>query len=174
MEDNHTQDSENPLDPSDSLRLNGLEDEQAHPQTDFLPGDSATTRAEKIERKRGSSDLNNLDGALDAPTEKRVKLDEEAVLGAAEPSVTEPVERQRGVAPIKKEYLVEVSRTAQPTAHVESVKDYRPQHDVPAPSTCTQQQSQQQNARESAQGLKDQQTKKKADQSFYVDNDYCK
>ncbi|USW49095.1 Putative Zinc finger, CCCH-type, aldolase-type TIM barrel, tRNA-dihydrouridine synthase [Septoria linicola] len=107
----------NPLEPSEALKAEA-ESAQAHgnPQQSVFPGDSATTKAEKIERH---GDLNGrTEGARDfqESPRKRVKLDHDTSAAQAEPEVPVAGEvkedrsaRQKGVAPIKKEYLVDVS-----------------------------------------------------------------
>lgn len=107
----------NPLEPSEDLELLNADPvtKEAHPQASILPTDSATARAEKVERHGERSD------DLDEAPAKRRKLDSNVTaLSAAEPTTTDTTSDQpgrvKGVTPIKKEYLVEVSRTAQPDA----------------------------------------------------------
>lgn len=99
---------DNPLDASDQLQQpNPGEESVVNPQSEILPGDSATTRAEKTER-HGNDHGNNRDGQSTGQDEfeespnKRIKLDHA-------PSEPDRPERQKGIAPIKKEYLVDVS-----------------------------------------------------------------
>ncbi|GAM91592.1 hypothetical protein ANO11243_096440 [Dothideomycetidae sp. 11243] len=91
----------NPLDSSEQLQPGSADvsTKQAHPQKDIFPTDSATTRAEKIERQsNGDGREENGDRAA-----KRVKLDSENALQAAK----QPAKpRVKGVAPIKAEYLI--------------------------------------------------------------------
>ena len=68
-----------------------------HPQQDFLPGDSAVTKAEKLERHVATVNT-------EEPSSKRIKLDsnksvetDKAGLGRSE--------RRKGVAPIKAEWV---------------------------------------------------------------------
>lgn len=90
----------NPLAPSEPLKrpAPGDEPEEAHLQTETLPLDSATTRAEKVERNASSDDAQN------GHASKRVKLEEDPVLAAAEPTPLKD-NRQKGVAAIKAEYV---------------------------------------------------------------------
>ncbi|TKA81921.1 hypothetical protein B0A49_00154 [Cryomyces minteri] len=78
----------NPLDSSSKLRQPspGVQLEPAHPQQRILPGDSATTRAEKIERN-GSHEQNNDDGD-GSPPAKRQKVDTSGILGPSEPRIS--------------------------------------------------------------------------------------
>lgn len=107
----------NPLEPSEALKAEAESAQaDANPQQAPLPGDSATTKAEKIERH---GDLNgHTNGARDfqESPRKRVKLDHDTSAAEAEPEVPVAGEvkedrsaRQKGIAPIKKEYLVDVS-----------------------------------------------------------------
>lgn len=92
MSDEHM----NPVDGGHTLKPQSadVQTAQAHPQQHILPGDSATTRAEKIERQGDSSSFS------ESPA-KRQKLEN----GAAElPAEADP--RKKGVAAIKPEYLV--------------------------------------------------------------------
>ena len=102
----------NPLNPDERLEPSTADEttKQANPQADILPGDSELTKAEKVERHGEDSNAN---GDFEEPTAKRRKLDTET---AAEPTDEEQPGRKKGVAPIKKEFLVDVSRTAQPSA----------------------------------------------------------
>lgn len=81
----------NPLAPTEALKRRAPgESDEANPQHEILPLDSATTRAEKVERQ----------DTVEAHPSKRVKT-EDPVLVAAEPN---PVgERRKGAAPIKAE-----------------------------------------------------------------------
>ncbi|KAF2718725.1 tRNA-dihydrouridine(47) synthase [NAD(P)(+)] [Polychaeton citri CBS 116435] len=93
----------NPIDQSDLLEPAGApaDVQDLHPQKAILPGDSATTTAEKIER-HGNTNGHALDEA--GPEEnaaKRRKLSHQE-----EPSVDDR-DRVRGVAPIKKEFLID-------------------------------------------------------------------
>lgn len=104
----------NPVQPSEPLKQAPPETKpEANPQQDVLPGDSATTQAEKVERSKalnsnGSHDASDFEEQSRA---KRQKTDHDNALTA-----TEPTDRKKGVAPIKPEFLIDVSRTAQPTA----------------------------------------------------------
>ncbi|KAK5737777.1 tRNA-dihydrouridine synthase 3 [Elasticomyces elasticus] len=102
-------DSVNPLNPTEQLEASSADPttQEAHPQTEILPGDSATTKAEKVER-HGLDDVNGEDSEDRAP--KRRRLEPDSALTATEQST-----RKKGVTPIKKEYLVDVSQLARPT-----------------------------------------------------------
>ena len=109
----------NPLEPTESLKV--TEETKAngavHPQAEILPGDSATTKAEKIERHGSPPQFDdNDDGYEDSPSKRR-KLTHDPALIAAES--TTQASRQKGVAPIKKEFLIDVSKTSQPIAHAD-------------------------------------------------------
>ncbi|KAK4503836.1 hypothetical protein PRZ48_004751 [Zasmidium cellare] len=98
----------NPLNPSDPLHPPPPgEESSAHPQSEILPGDSATTKAEKIERHGGAEQSDSKQEFEDSPR-KRMKLEHE--------TTEEQPGRQKGVAPIKKEYLIEVKRNGQDNA----------------------------------------------------------
>lgn len=56
----------------------------------------------------------------------------------------------------------------QPTARLEPIDSTQSQH----PSRCSREQTAEDNARAQASSLQRQQTEKRAEQSFYVDNDY--
>ena len=102
----------NPMEPSQPLKSNG---EPAngivHPQAEILPGDSATTRAEKEER-HGALEAN---GDFEESPAKRRRLNSEAGPPADE---LQPG-RVKGVAPIKKEYLIDVKAEAQSSTHAD-------------------------------------------------------
>ncbi|KAK5163837.1 hypothetical protein LTR04_002222 [Oleoguttula sp. CCFEE 6159] len=93
----------NPLDSSSKLRQPspGVQLEPAHPQQRILPGDSATTRAEKIERNGTHAEYS--DDGDGSPPAKRQKVDTSGI-----PCPSEPRERMRGVAQVKSEYLIHV------------------------------------------------------------------
>lgn len=82
--------SNNPLNPSEPLKrpAPGQSPEPANPQSEILPLDSATTRAEKVERHAD---------AEEQPS-KRVKLEQDSRSNA-----NDSTSRTKGVAPIKKE-----------------------------------------------------------------------
>ncbi|GIZ42570.1 hypothetical protein CKM354_000583200 [Cercospora kikuchii] len=113
-------DPTNPLDPSQNLAA-GSEATQgsANPQSEILPGDSATTKAEKIERHGDLNGQTHLGEDFQESPRKRVKVehDSSAVNGGPDVPVAGEIksetaprpERQKGVAPIKKEYLIDVS-----------------------------------------------------------------
>ncbi|GAB7364689.1 hypothetical protein MBLNU230_g5490t1 [Neophaeotheca triangularis] len=117
----------NPLPPTDPLKPaeTPIPETKLHPQTEIKPGDSATTKAEKIER-HGAVDGDDKTDDNDNNDEprKRVKLDGDSTLTAAEPSSEQPG-RVKGVAPIKKEFLVDVSKTSQPDAHDDDASEAR-------------------------------------------------
>ncbi|KAK4971213.1 tRNA-dihydrouridine synthase 3, partial [Elasticomyces elasticus] len=108
----------NPVDGSTSLEKPGKEiaAESAHPQKDILPGDSSTTKAEKLERHGPPSQSADLEG--DNPPAKRARLDLDTAEKAAEPA---PAPRQKGVTPIKAEYLIPPSngRRSQAELHMD-------------------------------------------------------
>jgi tRNA-dihydrouridine synthase 3 len=93
----------NPLEPSEALKppLEGHES-TANPHQHILPGDSATTQAEKIERH---GDIDGREDFEESPS-KRVKIEHHL------PTIPQPApdrtERPRGVAPIKPEFLIDV------------------------------------------------------------------
>ncbi|KAK4626445.1 tRNA-dihydrouridine(47) synthase [NAD(P)(+)] [Fulvia fulva] len=99
-------DAGNPLEPSVSLQ--SKPDPNNHPQSEPLPGDSATTKAEKIERHGKPDDSQPANQFGESPA-KRVKLDSETT-SATNGSSPDQTERMKGVAPIKKEYLIQVGK----------------------------------------------------------------
>ncbi|KAM0720573.1 hypothetical protein Q7P37_004709 [Cladosporium fusiforme] len=103
----------NPLQPSEPLKQAPAEVKpEANPQQDILPGDSATTQAEKVERSKALDAVAAHDASeFEQSPAKRQKRDHDTELTA-----TEPTDRRKGVAPIKAEFLVDMSRTAEPTA----------------------------------------------------------
>lgn len=102
----------NPLECTETLKSNGHPIEAAvHPQAEILPGDSATTRAEKVER-HGAPEANGEFGESPA---KRRRLNSEA----RQPADDEQPGRVKGVAPIKKEFLIDVKSETQPHAHAD-------------------------------------------------------
>ncbi|KAG9540393.1 tRNA-dihydrouridine(47) synthase, partial [Aureobasidium melanogenum] len=113
----------NPLNPSEPLKrpVPGDSTEPANPQSEILPFDSATTRAEKVERHG------------DEQPSKRVKLEQDSVLDAVEPKP-----RTKGVAPIKKEYLIYNSDSA---ARPEQVSEENPDDVAEGSKHESQQQS---------------------------------
>jgi len=113
----------NPLNPSEPLKRPAPGDsiEPANPQTEILPFDSATTRAEKVERNG------------DEQPSKRVKLEQDPVLGAVDPKP-----RTKGVAPIKKEYLI---HNPQPAGRPEQVSEENPDDAAEGSKHESQQQS---------------------------------
>ncbi|KAL9119672.1 MAG: hypothetical protein Q9187_003772 [Circinaria calcarea] len=103
----------NPLEPSEPLKAepsSGLLDGCPNPGSIPQEEDSAMTKAEKVERLMAEERDN------DAPPVKRIKLDgdnSEALLNGIKPgdgvpavSGLTPSERQKGVAPIKAEFLI--------------------------------------------------------------------
>lgn len=102
----------NPMEPTEALKSNGdASNGSVHPQAEVLPGDSATTRAEKVER-HGASEAN---GDFEESPAKRRRLNSEARPPADE---VRPG-RVKGVAPIKKEFLIDVKAESQPAAHAD-------------------------------------------------------
>lgn len=104
----------NPVEPSEPLKQAPAEAKPAaNPQQDILPGDSATTQAEKVERSKALNNVAAHDASeFEQSPAKRQKREHDNALTAAEPTT----ERRKGVAPIKAEFLVDLSRTAQPDA----------------------------------------------------------
>ena len=99
MDDDQT--PKNPLDPTEALNIGAVVSETTvdtvpNPGTSLSVQDSALTKAEKFERPTSLTELNEND---ESPPQKRVKLSNEAN-GRPTPS-----ERQKGVAPIKAEYV---------------------------------------------------------------------
>lgn len=104
---------ENPLPPAEPLKQAPAEEKpEANPQQEILPGDSATTQAEKVERSKALNAVASHDASdFEQSPAKRQKREHDNELTA-----TEPTERKKGVAPIKPEFLIDMSRTAEPTA----------------------------------------------------------
>ena len=94
----------NPLDAQQSLKPSVVSEvtQDAHPQAEILPGDSAVTKAEKVER-HGEVASDDLDG----PPSKRQKRGQDPTPASAT-NVRD--NRSNGAAPIRAEYLLEVSR----------------------------------------------------------------
>lgn len=104
----------NPLDSSEPLQpSNDAITMEANPQSEPLPGDSATTRAEKAVRHH--QDALNGDGE---PASKRRRIEADPVTVASEPTESQPG-RVKGVAPIRKEYLIDVSSLVSQPAHAD-------------------------------------------------------
>lgn len=102
----------NPVEPSEPLKAAPADAmSHANPQQEILPGDSAVTKAEKVERSSALNGSSKHEADFEEPRPKRVKLEQDNALAA-----TEPTDRKKGVAPIKPEYLIDMSRTAQPDA----------------------------------------------------------
>jgi tRNA-dihydrouridine synthase 3 len=103
----------NPLEPSEPLKqAPAASQPEANPQQEILPGDSATTQAEKVERSKALDSVAAHDAAdFEQSPAKRQKREHGNVLTASEPT-----DRRKGVAPIKAEYLIDMSRTADPDA----------------------------------------------------------
>lgn len=99
----------NPLEPSEPLKRPAPGEESiANPQTAILPGDSATTKAEKVERHGNLDEQQNGHDDFEESPRKRQKFEHDR---------SEENGRQKGVAPIKKEYLIDVSnRKSDPRA----------------------------------------------------------
>lgn len=100
----------NPLDYQERLQPSTADEvtKEANPQADILPGDSETTKAEKVERH--GADAN---GDFEESAPKRRRLDPASALTTSD-STTEHHARKKGVTPIKKEYLLDVTRAADP------------------------------------------------------------
>lgn len=103
----------NPLEPSEPLKQTPAEAQpEANPQTEILPGDSATTQAEKVERSKALNGVAAHDASeFEQSPAKRQKREHDNALTASEPT-----DRRKGIAPIKAEYLIDMSRTADPEA----------------------------------------------------------
>ena len=102
----------NPMEPSEALNSAGeAPNGTIHPQAEILPGDSATTRAEKVER-HGASEAN---GDFEESPAKRRRLNSET----RQPADESRPGRVKGVAPIKKEFLIDLKADSQPTAHAD-------------------------------------------------------
>ncbi|KAK3669187.1 tRNA-dihydrouridine synthase 3 [Recurvomyces mirabilis] len=101
----------NPLSEGDQLHAAAADEDTqvANPQAEILPGDSATTKAEKIQRHGTAAANGETNSDNDERSSKRRKLGQDPSLSAAEPTT----ERRKGVAPIKKEYLVEISKSVE-------------------------------------------------------------
>ena len=89
----------NPLDPSEVLNASTdvsdtTVDGVPNPGTALTAQDSALTKAEKIERPT------SFDEDAESPPQKRVKLGDKSI------DHSTPSERQKGVAPIKAEYVI--------------------------------------------------------------------
>lgn len=94
----------NPLDPSEPLRQPPAETvstEAAHPPQPILPGDSATTKAEKVERHGLPGSNSNSDEFETSPA-KRMRLDDNRDRLSTLRTANTP-ERQKGVAHVKAE-----------------------------------------------------------------------
>ncbi|KAM3065900.1 tRNA-dihydrouridine synthase 3 [Clarireedia jacksonii] len=89
----------NPVEPSQPLKrpLDGEQLEEAHPPQPILPGDSATTKAEQVERNGVTDSFGNGE-----PAAKKARLD----APEADSQPTSEVGRVHGIAPIKAEYLI--------------------------------------------------------------------
>jgi tRNA-dihydrouridine synthase 3 len=105
--------STNPLEPSEPLKQTPAEAKpEANPQQDILPGDSAVTQAEKVERSKALNGVVAHDASdFEQSPAKRQKREHDDVLAASEPT-----DRRKGVAPIKAEFLIDMSRSADPDA----------------------------------------------------------
>ncbi|MCJ1309664.1 tRNA-dihydrouridine synthase 3 [Agyrium rufum] len=93
----------NPLDPSESLHdnINGVQDDMPHLNVEPQPEDSAVTKAEKVERTLTADP----DFSDDPRPSKRLKLESNGDGELATPSA-----RQKGIAPVKAEYLIQVGQ----------------------------------------------------------------
>ena len=94
----------NPLDPENPLKPTPAEvgEELPHPAQPLYAEDSATTKAEKIER-HGLVNGDRSDAGVEESPAKRIKLDIGGDAGRVETQGPLPSERQKGVAPIKAE-----------------------------------------------------------------------
>ncbi|KAA6414750.1 MAG: tRNA-dihydrouridine synthase 3 [Lasallia pustulata] len=97
----------NPLDPQESLKPTpaAVGAEIPHPAQPLYAEDSATTKAEKGER-HGLMKCDGSDGSVEESPAKRIKLEAEGHEGRVGTHGPTPSERQKGVAPIKAEFLV--------------------------------------------------------------------
>ncbi|KAL9086617.1 MAG: hypothetical protein Q9165_007060 [Trypethelium subeluteriae] len=93
-----------PLDSSAPLKrpLPGKTLDGHHPQSEILPGDSATTQAEKLERHGPPDDVQD-NGEFPESSAKRVKTGHELSSATGDPNVQD---RRKGVAPVKPEFLL--------------------------------------------------------------------
>lgn len=100
----------NPLDPEKPLKrpASGEQLEEAHPPQPILPGDSAMTKAEKVERNGADE--------FEGPSAKRVKREHEDTSALAtktehqnEAPKIDSCDKVRGIAKIKSEYLVDAN-----------------------------------------------------------------
>ncbi|KAK5109347.1 hypothetical protein LTR62_007116 [Meristemomyces frigidus] len=107
----------NPLGKVDDLKPSSADEvtKSANPQSIILPGDSATTKAEKIERHGAAANGHGDHKSSHDDQErsaKRIKLEhDEILLETAEATPS----RTKGVAPIKKEYLIDVKHASEST-----------------------------------------------------------
>ncbi|KAK6441158.1 tRNA-dihydrouridine synthase 3, partial [Oleoguttula sp. CCFEE 5521] len=97
----------NPVDASAGLKAATAESmPEANPQTQIYNEDSSTTKAEKVVRGQAingnGGDARDIDS--EAPPFKRLKLDDRDA-----PAVNGSKERIKGIAPIKQEYLIDLS-----------------------------------------------------------------
>ncbi|KAF2230683.1 tRNA-dihydrouridine(47) synthase [NAD(P)(+)] [Viridothelium virens] len=94
----------NPLDQSTPLKRPppGETLDGHHPQSEILPGDSATTQAEKLERHGPLGEVQG-NGEFPESSAKRVKTGHELSSATGTPAVQD---RRKGVAPIKPEFLL--------------------------------------------------------------------
>ena len=89
----------NPVEPSTALNVQApLPSEPHNPALMLGPEDSSTTRAEKIERNGNPSGQSDSE-----PPTKRAKRDDT--------SESDGKERQKGIAPIKSEYVLSSGQT---------------------------------------------------------------
>ncbi|KAK0356081.1 tRNA-dihydrouridine synthase 3 [Friedmanniomyces endolithicus] len=103
----------NPLDQSEPLEAGSADNttKTANPQAEILPGDSAITKAEKVER-HGDTSTGDVSADFEHPAPKRRRLEQEPGSTAAGETEERPT-RQKGVTPIRKEFLVSISRAAE-------------------------------------------------------------
>lgn len=97
----------NPLNPEVPLEKKPSAESTAHPQSEILPGDSAVTKAEKVERHGAVDERHDFDNA----PRKRVKLESDQP--TTEAASEDANGRRKGVAPIKQEFLVDVKANAE-------------------------------------------------------------
>ncbi|OQN96833.1 hypothetical protein B0A48_17393 [Cryoendolithus antarcticus] len=97
----------NPVDASAELKAATAESmPEANPQTQIFNEDSSTTKAEKVVRGQAinGNESDARDNDSEAPPSKRLKLDDRDA-----PAANGSKERIKGIAPIKQEYLIDLS-----------------------------------------------------------------
>ncbi|KAI9842741.1 MAG: tRNA-dihydrouridine synthase 3 [Sclerophora amabilis] len=102
--------SVNPLEPSSSLEAPPphTQLEEAHPPQPPFPEDSAVTKAEKVERN-GLLEVATPSEGMEEPSAKKRKLESPKSPAAPAPAESVARDTQKGMAPIKPEFLVHPS-----------------------------------------------------------------